>query len=78
MNKRAGILIIKKRETPAPRNMYDLNEHLINNMNTQYLDVRIQGRQKRPNKCIRKGEVLVHVNIVYKITIGLKLKIKDN
>jgi len=32
MNKKAEIPIIKKRETPAPRNMYDLNEHLINNM----------------------------------------------
>jgi len=58
--------------------MYDLNEHVINNMNIQYLDVRIQGRQKQPNECIRKGKVLVHINGVYIIIIGLKLKIKDS
>jgi len=29
---RAGIPIIKQRETLSPRNMYNLNEHLINNI----------------------------------------------
>ena len=32
MNKRARMPIIKKRETPAPRNISSLIEHLINNM----------------------------------------------
>ena len=42
------------------------------------MDIQIQGRQKRPNECIRKEEVLVYINNVYKITISLKLEIKDS
>ena len=54
MNRGAGIPKIKReRETLASRNMYDLNEHLINERKQiQYLNVRIQGHQKRPNECV--------------------------
>ena len=34
------------KRTPAPRNMYDLNETWSNKQNIQYLYVQIQGRQK--------------------------------
>jgi len=37
--------------------MHGLIEHLITEIkHIQYLDVQIQGRQKRPNECIRKGK----------------------
>jgi len=55
MNKRARIPIIKKRETPTSRNTYD-HEHLNNIRCLKILDVRIQGRQKRPNECVCKGK----------------------
>ena len=56
MNKKVRIPIIKKRETPAPRNAYD-HEHLNNiRRYPKILDMRIQGRQKRLNECVCKGK----------------------
>jgi len=56
MNKRAEILMIKKRETPALREAYELNEHLINEMKHPIWTCKFMVVRKRPNECVRKRE----------------------
>ena len=68
MNKKEARISESNREKlQTPCNMHGLIKHLITKIkHIQYLNVQIQSRQKRPNECIRKGEVLVHINSVYK------------
>ena len=50
------------KDTPAPRNMYDLKETWSNKQNIQYLYVQIQGRQKATQwVCKIKEKVHMHI-----------------
>ena len=46
--------MIKKRETSAPRNMYDLIEHLNNRIKYPIWTCKSKVVRKRPNECVRK------------------------
>ena len=53
INKRVRILIMKKRETPAPHNTCNLNEHLINKIKCPISGCKFRVVRKRSNECVK-------------------------
>ena len=75
-NKKKARIRDPKIEKLQPSRSVQSHDHLNNIKMSNILDVRIQGRQKRPSECVCvKRKVLVHNNINNE---NMKTEMKDN